>query len=477
MAGTDASGWGTGQLVWLDGHREETVLQFGEAEQRRPINWRELLGIVRVVEVWGARMRGRAVLIETDNLTAWWAARRCSAKSPDMRELVRRLLTLCELHDVDLRLTHTPGTKLHRPDQTSRGEPVEEPRQRLGAREFRAIEARHGPFSEFVGAERWLAEPGETGGGGARLWLHPSFATVGTALRMVLDRAEEAGAAGVRAVVLVPDEPTAQWWPLAQSFALSGRLAAGGEIEENRLGVWCSTQRRRGVLILSYPRSAGATVEAVHLDPFGISGRGGGFGREGYTFDARAPARFRLSRLPGTLYVARAVEGEMWRLFIGQDGLELDERVMRLAPLAVAGKVASTGGQRVTFRSDGLAAETWDADDVFAVGGALVSEVSIERSRRLTGAATRVFEVRWPFVCELATSAANGRQPLAGRGGSAPAEDEGSEAPSSSGGSIMSLARRFAELGDGVREVPAGGAARAGRQRGVAMEAAGAEEW
>ena len=50
LTGTDASGWGTGQLAFIGGEVEEEVLRFTRAEQRRPINWRELLGILRVIE-------------------------------------------------------------------------------------------------------------------------------------------------------------------------------------------------------------------------------------------------------------------------------------------------------------------------------------------------------------------------------------------------------------------------------------------
>ena len=57
LAGTDASDWGTGQLVWLDGQREEVALRFTAAEQRRSINWRELLGIYRVISMWGERLQ------------------------------------------------------------------------------------------------------------------------------------------------------------------------------------------------------------------------------------------------------------------------------------------------------------------------------------------------------------------------------------------------------------------------------------
>ena len=68
VAGTDASNYGCGELVWLNGQRAEVMLKFTEAEVRRPINWRELLGVVRVVEVWGEELRGKRLLIETDNI-------------------------------------------------------------------------------------------------------------------------------------------------------------------------------------------------------------------------------------------------------------------------------------------------------------------------------------------------------------------------------------------------------------------------
>ena len=38
------------------------------AEKRRPINWRELLGIWRVCAMGGERLRGKVLLVETDNM-------------------------------------------------------------------------------------------------------------------------------------------------------------------------------------------------------------------------------------------------------------------------------------------------------------------------------------------------------------------------------------------------------------------------
>ena len=109
VAGTDASGWGYGNLIWLDGHRSETQLRFTSVERGKPINWRELLGILRVVQTWGRQLGGRTLLIETDNMSARGAAGKMRSKAEDMQELVRRLLAACEENEIELRVTHTPG--------------------------------------------------------------------------------------------------------------------------------------------------------------------------------------------------------------------------------------------------------------------------------------------------------------------------------------------------------------------------------
>ena len=103
LSGTDASGWGTGQCISIDGAVEEHSLRFTRAEARRPINWRELLGIVRVVEKWGDRLRGKTLLVETDNTVAQATAAKFRGRSAEMQELLRRLLELCELYQTELR--------------------------------------------------------------------------------------------------------------------------------------------------------------------------------------------------------------------------------------------------------------------------------------------------------------------------------------------------------------------------------------
>jgi hypothetical protein len=204
ITGTDASGWGTGQVAWIDGGREESTLKFTAAEKRRPINWRELLGVVRIVEQFGARLKGRTVLVETDNMAAKGVANKGASKAADMQELVRRLVASCEQHGINLRVTHTPGEKLDRPDQTSRGDPMEEPRVRVRRDTFRSIERAHGPFNEVIGAEREWAVAPEEASERSRLWVHPTLRTVAPALRLLGERLSGPHSSRTQGLALVP---------------------------------------------------------------------------------------------------------------------------------------------------------------------------------------------------------------------------------------------------------------------------------
>jgi hypothetical protein len=262
VTGTDASGWGTGQLAWLDGAREEVQLEFTAAEQRRPINWRELLGVLRVVETWGERLRGRVILIEADNTAAVGAAAKMASSSEDMQELVRRLLEVCEEHEIELRVCHTPGALLHRPDQTSRGDPVEEPRMRLRAEAYTELVERWGPITEWIGAERRHMQPRAAPRDGDRLWVHPTHTTVGSALRLIGERLGEAGRRRTQGLVVVPHDERAAWWRLTRHLALVGRLPAGGQhLEANVLGEWRPCQARRDTLVFAFPRAEAEAAE------------------------------------------------------------------------------------------------------------------------------------------------------------------------------------------------------------------------
>ena len=275
ITGTDASDWGTGQLAWLDGAREEVQLRFTEVERRRSINWRELLGIVRVFESFGERLSGRLVLVETDNMAAKGAASKLASNAPDMQELLRRLLEEAARHGITLRFTHTPGVKLCRPDQTSRGDPVEVPRMRVLEEEFRTLEARFGPFNEMVGAERAFGSWTGEAAAGMRLWMHPTYNTVGSALRLLGERLGGANGERASGVVIVPHDESAAWWGLTRHFQVVGRWAAGTAcLEANALGRWRRVRALRDTLVLAFPRGAGGVVRPVWLGPSESYGTG-----------------------------------------------------------------------------------------------------------------------------------------------------------------------------------------------------------
>ena len=265
LVGTDASDFGCGELVWLDGGREESVLRFTAAERRRPINFRELRGTLHALEVWGSRLAGRTVLVETDNTFGHITAGRLHCKSEDSQELVRRISDIAVRYGITLRSVHTPGVMLLRPDQTSRGATPEEPRFRLRADEFGAVAARFGPFTEFMGAEREHQRASVASNGPPRLWSHPTFDTVGSTLHQICNRLVGDPETCPRGVVVVPFAPEAAWWKLTRHFCCVGRWASGGgHLEANVLGKWSGVTSRRPSLLLFFPR-AGAQLAPLPL--------------------------------------------------------------------------------------------------------------------------------------------------------------------------------------------------------------------
>ena len=268
LTGTDASNWGTGQVLWLDGAREEAALAFLHAERRRPINWRELLGIVRVCEVGGARLRGKTVLVETDNMAARGAAGKLSSKADDMQELVRRLMRLSEIHGFTLRVTHTPGEKLDRPDQTSRGDAIEESRFRLRGGEFARLSERYGPFTSFIGAERELARrEGEEApsDGRRRMWIHPTSSTVGSALRRVQESMAEDMKGRPTALALVPADGDPAWAKMLRHGLVVGGYPAGSPcLSAHTLSGWTDCTNRRPLLLVLFPRRRDSLVPVLY---------------------------------------------------------------------------------------------------------------------------------------------------------------------------------------------------------------------
>ena len=141
---------------------------------------------------------------------------------------------------------------------------------------FAALEARFGPFAEIMGPE--AGHPGSTARAGARaLWLHPTFDTVASALRLVMERLTLDPATCARGVMVVPWAPEAAWWGLVRHFSVAGHMTPCTRyLEHNRLGSWQSVESARGALLLRFPRAAGAI--SVPLSAMMALGRSGGGG-------------------------------------------------------------------------------------------------------------------------------------------------------------------------------------------------------
>ena len=319
IAGTDASDWGTGQLAWLDGQRAEEVLKFSSVERRRSINWRELLGILRVIQRFGVELRGRCLLVETDNTSAKGAADKRASKAEDSQELIRRLLEAAEAFDIHLKFIHTPGVKLVRPDQTSRGQPIEEPRVRLSQGLFQLIESRFGPFDSIIGGERRFARPGTRNG---RVFVHPTHTSVATALRVVGERMMGNDGERASGVLVVPWSPSSKWWSMLRHFSIVGQCFEGehGRLEMNQLGVWRPVKVLRSFVILAFPHAAGNLTRPVRSE----------VSCEGYVSSIHGGEGFYLPLLPGSFVYSPSVESRkpghlyrVWREFDPAQGVGL----------------------------------------------------------------------------------------------------------------------------------------------------------
>ena len=264
IVGTDASDLACGELVWIDGQREETRLVFTQAERRRPINFRETRGTLRVLELWAPRTADMTLLVDTDNTCGAAVMSNFFSKKEDLQELVRRAVEICNKYNICMLQTHTPGVSLLRPDGTSRGDAPERARHRLNGGVFRAVEKRFGPFNMFLGAERNLSAGGAVGGGPKRIFCHPTFSTVGSALRLIGEQLTTGPSTCARGIVVVPYAPTASWWGLTKHFTRVGCWRAGArQLEANCLGSWRPEVSVRDSILLYFPRAAGEGVRPL----------------------------------------------------------------------------------------------------------------------------------------------------------------------------------------------------------------------
>ena len=226
ITGTDASDLGCGAVAWLAGAREEFQQLWGPFEKSLPINMRELIGATRILEHWGPRLKGKKVILESDNMATVWCVRRRHARTDLMAEQLRRLYTVAARWDIEISIIHGPGVDLRRPDGVSRGDDPAQPRQRLTAAAFGPLEQRWGPFEEGLGAEMELPQrSGPLTGTERRIWLHPAHHTIASTMKSLNreishSRMEPASIHNrpLSGLIVLPEWEAAQWQSLTSGL-------------------------------------------------------------------------------------------------------------------------------------------------------------------------------------------------------------------------------------------------------------------
>ena len=115
---TDASGYAGG--AWFKHQRFRYAFDSCDASPHSSSNWRELHTIVQAVRRWASELRGRRVLVRTDNSTCVSVITRRTSKSPELRKLYLELSEICHEHSIDLAARHIPGERNTLSDTLSR---------------------------------------------------------------------------------------------------------------------------------------------------------------------------------------------------------------------------------------------------------------------------------------------------------------------------------------------------------------------
>ena len=88
--------------------------------QHHPIAHLETLNLVVAAKVWGRRWAGHRVRVKTDNMNTALALQSGRSRDAYIQNCAREIFMICAQRDVDLLVTHTPGTELGRADALSR---------------------------------------------------------------------------------------------------------------------------------------------------------------------------------------------------------------------------------------------------------------------------------------------------------------------------------------------------------------------
>ena len=265
LAGTDASNWGRGAVIWLEGDREKSQHRWTRFEESLPINVRELAGVVHILARWGPRLKGRRLLIESDNMASVSAVKKGRSKAALMAEQLRRLYATAARFDIRVQIVHTPGADLDVPDTESRQRQPTRPRQRLRAEVFAHLEREHGPFDRGMGAEmeHGRLPPEAPATDEDRIWLHPSHASIAATLRRMWEYVAEgqkkprcSGGRPATGLIVLPAWEDAAWWQLTRGLTVVGRWPPGAKVLEEWRGPqagWVRVRTLTETCVFAFP--------------------------------------------------------------------------------------------------------------------------------------------------------------------------------------------------------------------------------
>ena len=237
---TDASEASVGFSVVASSQRVECTLPV--VDRREAINSKELEAVLRGLEEGESLLRGRRVVLYTDNMTARAAVARQGTQQLSARawELSKAIVDKSQELGIELLPRHVPGRLNSHADALSR------PREERDAWEeaLRLITCTWGPLEEdpygFTGAPTCLLEGCEWAE--RRALLRPPVSRVASLLgllRSVVTRAPEGPPSTwpCAAVLVVPFWRGASWWGQVERWAWGGPLMLG-TLPDSHLSRW-----------------------------------------------------------------------------------------------------------------------------------------------------------------------------------------------------------------------------------------------
>ena len=261
---TDASGYGGG--AWWRLLRHIWSFEEGIKAPDRSSNYRELLTAVLSFELWGEQLRGRRILLRTDNVTTMSVVNKLDSKFDTLLSLARRLWAAVERYDLHIAARHIPGLHNGLSDGLSRWHSDQ---RDFGDWQFSP--------QEFSAAESWLQETcgrgfdvdacaDPTGSNahverfwsgvdsaldhdmaGLHVWCNADWNLLADVLRHF-----KAGAAtrpfDTAGVFVVPVKPDAPWWRQTKGFEVLKKYPAGTQL--------FTCQRMRDGVVVSGEREA-----------------------------------------------------------------------------------------------------------------------------------------------------------------------------------------------------------------------------